>query len=68
VLDKVEAVYPLFARQRKIQGTMIFEIVISAEGFVASTRMISGHPLLATPAREAVLRWRYDPPRFKGGR
>src|SRR5262249_49648948 len=64
VLDKVEPLYPRLARQRKIQGTVIFEILISAEGSVASARLISGHPLLATPAREAVLLWRYEPPRF----
>jgi len=66
VLDKAEPVYPRLARQRKIQGTVIFEILISAEGSVASARLISGHPLLATPAREAVLLWRYEPPRFNG--
>jgi TonB family protein len=66
LLAKVEPVYPHLARQRKIQGTVIFEILISAKGSVESARLLSGHPLLVTAAREAVVRWRYESPRFNG--
>lgn len=65
-LHKVEPVYPRLARQRRIQGTVLFEILISEEGSVSSARLLSGHPLLVTPAREAVMHWHYEPPRFKG--
>ena len=66
VLHKVEPVYPRLARQRRIQGTVVFEILISGEGSVSSARLLSGHPLLVTAARESIMRWRYDPPRFEG--
>jgi outer membrane biosynthesis protein TonB len=43
-----------------------FEILISEEGSVPSARLLNGHPLLVAPATEAIMRWRYAPPRFEG--
>jgi protein TonB len=40
--------------------------IISTDGTVRQLEVISGNPILARPAREAVLQWRYQPTRLNG--
>jgi len=54
-------VYPPLARQARIQGTVVLSIVISKEGEVRDPKLVSGHPMLAPAAIEAVKQWRYKP-------
>lgn len=58
---KVAPVYPPLARQARIQGTVILRIIINKLGEVHDTQLVSGHPLLAPAAVEAVKKWRYIP-------
>jgi TonB family protein len=59
--NKVDPVYPPMARQTRIQGTVILRAVISTTGDVSNLELISGHPLLAPAAIEAVKQWKYKP-------
>jgi TonB family protein len=61
LLQKVAPVYPPLARQARIQGSVILKVVINKSGDVESAQLISGHPLLAAAAIEAVKRWEYKP-------
>jgi TonB family protein len=61
LMRKVPPVYPPLARQARIQGTVVLSIVISKEGEVRETKLVSGHPMLAPAAIEAVKQWRYKP-------
>jgi TonB family protein len=61
LLRKVAPVYPPLARQARIQGTVVLSIVISKEGEVRNTKLVSGHPMLAPAAIDAVKQWRYKP-------
>ena len=61
LLRKVAPVYPPLARQARIQGTVILSIVINQDGEVRDTKLLSGHPMLALAAIEAVKQWRYKP-------
>ena len=54
-------VYPPLARQARIQGRVILRIVINQMGEVRDTELVSGHPMLAPAAVEAVKKWRYIP-------
>jgi protein TonB len=45
----------------RIQGTVLLSATIDKEGNVAYLRLISGHPMLAPAAIEAVRRWKYRP-------
>lgn len=61
VLTKVPPVYPPLARQAQIQGSVILKVRISKSGDVVSIWLISGHPMLAPAAMEAVKQWKYKP-------
>jgi TonB family protein len=61
LVRKVAPVYPPLARQARIQGTVVLSIVISKDGEVRDTKLVSGHPMLSPAAIEAVKQWRYKP-------
>lgn len=61
VTRPVEPGYPLLARQMKVQGSVILLAMISREGAVQDLRVLSGPPILATAAREAVRQWHFKP-------
>ena len=54
LLRKVAPVYPPLARAARIQGTIVLSILINQEGEIGDTRLVSGHPMLAPAAIEAV--------------
>lgn len=53
--------YPPEARKNKIQGTVQLMIVIAKDGTPQRLYVLSGNPLLASAALDAVSRWRYQP-------
>jgi periplasmic protein TonB len=57
----VEPTYPPLARQARIQGTVVLAAVISKAGTIDNLRLVSGHPMLAGAAIDAVSQWRYRP-------
>ena len=61
LVRKVAPVYPPLARQARIQGTVVLSIVINKDGEVRDPRLVSGHPMLAPAAIEAVRQWKYEP-------
>jgi periplasmic protein TonB len=61
LVRKVNPAYPPLARQARIQGTVILQALISKEGSITNLQLVSGHPMLAPAAIEAVKQWRYRP-------
>jgi protein TonB len=61
LIRKIQPAYPPLARQARIQGTVLLQAEISKEGTIENLRLISGHPMLAPAAIEAVKQWRYKP-------
>jgi protein TonB len=61
IIRKVNPVYPPLARQARIQGKVILQAQISKEGNIENLQLISGHPMLAPAAIEAVKQWKYKP-------
>jgi TonB family protein len=61
LVTKVAPVYPALARQARIQGTVILRVVINKSGDVENMQLVSGHPMLAPAAVEAVKQWKYSP-------
>ena len=57
---------PEFARTRGIVGTVKLEAVVDQTGTVASVKIVSGNPVLAVAAKNAVLKWKYRPARLNG--
>jgi periplasmic protein TonB len=61
LIRKVTPNYPPLARQARIQGQVVLQAEISKEGTIQNLQLISGHPMLAPAAIEAVKQWRYKP-------
>ncbi len=61
LIRKVTPTYPPLARQARIQGTVVLQAEISKDGTIQNLQLISGHPMLAPAAIEAVKQWRYKP-------
>jgi periplasmic protein TonB len=66
LVKKVQPNYPPLARQARIQGTVLLQAEISKDGTIENLRLISGHPMLAPAAIEAVKQWRYRPYMLNG--
>ena len=66
LIKKVQPNYPPLARQARIQGTVLLQAEISKDGAIENLRLISGHPMLAPAAIEAVKQWRYKPYMLNG--
>src|ERR1039457_4663000 len=61
LIKKVTPTYPALAKQARIQGHVLLQAEISKEGTIQNLQLISGHPMLAPAAIEAVKQWRYKP-------
>jgi TonB family protein len=53
--------YPLLARQMKVQGSVILQALIGRDGLIQDLRVLSGPPILASAAQEAVKQWHFKP-------
>lgn len=65
-LTHVEPVYPSDAATAGVEGTVIVEAKIDAEGRVESARVVRSIPPLDQAALDAVMRWRFEPLMFEG--
>jgi TonB family protein len=61
LVHRVEPVKPNSTEALQIGGSVNLQVTISTSGLVTSVRPISGHPLLAQAAIEAVRQWKYRP-------
>jgi TonB family protein len=61
LVSKVAPDYPADAKQARIQGTVVMRVIVDKEGNVANIQLISGHPILAPAAIDAVKQWKYTP-------
>ena len=53
--------YPLLARQMKVQGSVILQALIGRDGLIQDLHVLSGPPILASAAQEAVKQWHFKP-------
>jgi periplasmic protein TonB len=61
LIRKVQPAYPALARSARIQGTVVLQAIISKQGTIENLTVLTGHPMLAPAAIEAVRQWRYHP-------
>jgi protein TonB len=62
----VKPAYPPLARAARVSGTVRLEAIVGKDGRVRSLRLVSGHPLLAQAAIDAVRQWVYRPTLLNG--
>jgi protein TonB len=53
--------YPEDAKQARVKGKVVMKAEIDKEGNVEALSVISGDPMLAPAALEAVKQWKYKP-------
>lgn len=61
LITSVQPDYPPLAKAAHIAGIIKVEIAIDANGNVSVLKLISGHPMLAPAALEAIRKWKYKP-------
>ena len=61
VTRSVKPNYPLLARQMKVQGSVILQALIGRDGLIQDLHILSGPPILAGAAEEAVRQWHFKP-------
>ncbi|MCM3879414.1 MAG: energy transducer TonB [Vicinamibacterales bacterium] len=59
-------VYPDIARRARVQGVVILEAIIGADGRVQQARVLRSIPLLDQAAMDAVQSWQYTPTLLNG--
>jgi protein TonB len=64
LLSRTEPQYPSEALAAHRAGNVVLEAQVAEDGSVSSVRTLSGDPLLAAAAAEAVRNWRYQPYRL----
>jgi protein TonB len=57
----VQPVYPMWARQRHVEGSVVLRVLIGKDGLVQQVDVVQGDPELAHAGVEAVRQWRYKP-------
>jgi TonB family protein len=56
---RVEPVYPPLAKQAGIEGNVVLDVTVDADGTVSNIKVDSGPPVLVMAALEAVQQWKY---------
>jgi TonB family protein len=66
LVQKVQPIYPPDAKANRIQGLVRFSVVIGKDGRVQNLTLVSGDPVLAQAAKDAVQQWVYKPTLLNG--
>jgi len=61
LVHRVEPNYPAIAKLAGIEGTVVIQAIIGHTGAIEQEQIVSGHPLLARAALDAVRQWKYRP-------
>jgi TonB family protein len=66
LIQKVQPVYPLQAKQDHVQGKVRFTVLIGKDGHIQTLTLVSGEPVLVDAAKDAVSQWVYKPTLLNG--
>ena len=58
--------YPTLARDSRVEGTVILDVIIDEHGIVTSTRVLKSVAFLDQAAIDAVRQWKFTPARLNG--
>jgi TonB family protein len=67
MLKRVDPLYPQVAKDAKVAGMVIVEIIVDEEGNVADAKIVRSVPMLDAAALDAVRQWKYTPSRDAQG-
>ena len=66
LIHKTEPVYPRFAREAHVSGTVVLGATITRTGALENVHVISGPTALTSAALDAARTWRYRPYQLNG--
>jgi len=66
LVHKVDPEYPAAARQEKLQGVIVLDVLVGRDGSVLETRALNGPDVLAQAAMEALRWWKFEPYSVQG--
>jgi protein TonB len=61
LVERVAPEFPPLARAAGLSGRVVLDALVGPDGRVVSVEVTQGHRIFDSAAREAVLRWRYEP-------
>jgi TonB family protein len=61
VRQTIDSTYPLLGQHSRVQGSVVLQAVIGADGNIENLRVVSGPAILASAAQQAVRQWRFKP-------
>lgn len=61
-----EATYPVLSQHMNVQGSVVLQALIGADGLVESLRVLSGPAILTSAAQQAVREWHFKPYMLNG--
>jgi len=53
--------YPMLAQQMKVEGSVVLQAIIGADGNIQDLRVLTGPAILTSAAQQAVRQWRFKP-------
>jgi len=66
VLKKVDPVYPVIAKQRRLSGILVIQVQVGKDGKLSNFQLISGPPIFRDAAFEALNKWKFKPATLNG--
>jgi TonB family protein len=61
IADAPQASYPLLAQHMNVQGSVVLQAIIGADGIIQDLHVLSGPAILSSAAQQAVREWRFKP-------
>ncbi len=66
LLHRVDPTYPVQARTQRLSGKVVVTATIGTDGLIRDIVLVSGSPVLAEAAKQAIRQWRYHPASLNG--
>ena len=66
LVHRVDPAYPALLKMVRVEGIVRLHAIIGTDGTIQELELVSGHPILAQAALEAVRQWRYRPTLLNG--
>jgi TonB family protein len=57
----VDSTYPLLGQHMRVQGSVVLQAIVGADGIIEDLRVLSGPAILSAAAQQAVRQWRFKP-------
>ena len=57
----IHATYPVLAQHMNVQGSVVLEAIVGADGIIQNLKILSGPSILASAAQQAVREWHFKP-------